>query len=363
MVRIFIALLLVGSALEAGGQDLAGTPTRRETEYKKAFILNESSSVDEFKSTLLRLIQSGIRHSKFNLPKVLGDQYHAPVRFTDFVFRDIYLDSPDRSLLEFSSSYRLRYRWNETLRFIWHRLNLPFTYGQPNRCEIQFKGGYRFHLDRGMVTVDETRFEFRKESNPFSDGEAVPSRPWEIKPFLDYATSGRFRNYEIMPFNALKRKFAEHHQDLSRIVPVLDVVTRRDRLHLRVANPFGADPNPDQVMIITLDQSRRYSQTLSDSRELGGMRLFEVEVEPERNITTNLDELLEYENMRVPFGVEVINEAISFGKAVREALFLDVEILRGMVEEAADQSLSGQILPLDYKYSRFMKLGKSEAFP
>ncbi len=288
--------------------EAAGTPIRLEREYKLGL------KAPEAKFTQPVIIAQGLKDA---LDKALEDKtawqisseldnfYYCTFSPQAFLFRDVYFDTKNNLNRKYKISYRLRHRWKTYKDYIDHEGRQYDRRFFPIRCEIQVKTN-RQELGNGYSNVNETRFEFRDASLPFSDVNPAPPAPWDFEEYLYYAATGRFAEYIITPSKEYAKFILSKEPNLRRIwlKPKLVVLTRRFRIHLNVNTPWGSGPNPDNAFIISMDfsevfgpeymdyllQSKYRAQNTRPSAR-GNMR--EMEIEFERNVSTVLDKKIE----------------------------------------------------------------------
>ena len=344
---LFFSLpLFTGKAAAFETKDLirAGSGTRLEREAKIAYLTEVSArKMSLLKTEILKALRQKIAQKKFCLPFLLGKKYKMPRTFTDFIFDDTYLDTKDLKLLSKNSAYRLRYRYKETMDFKLFAAHLGFLSKGQSRVEVQFKGPYK-RLKDGIMEVYESRFEFRNDSEPFSKLKNAPKPPWDRDEFLAYAKSGQYKNYYMDP-HAKMHELA-HPKESLELTRAMRVITQRNRLHLSIKNPWGRMPNPDQMFIITIDKS---------NVEGLDKDLLEIEIEMDRSSTETMDEMIAFENFKVPYGDEVRLEAVLFSKNARDCLKKDQSLLRNALFAISKKALQKKPLLADYKYKRLIK--------
>lgn len=333
-----------------GSRPLAGTDSRVEVEFKLAYELSDGDSLDEISEAVRKALLKLIGKKALNFEKLMGRDYRLDDSFQAFLFRDIYIDTPDHQILGSGSAYRLRHRWSRYERYLHHRL-LPFMKAYfPTRCEIQFKTGYQPDYERQVVTPRETRFEFRNESAPFDLHKDAPETPWPVEEYLGYARTGRYKTYEMKPMADLLTAIGAPRDSVPELKPMIEVLTIRDRIHLNLKHPWGSGPNPEQVFIITLDKS-----TLGNTygHVVPKVNLLEMEVEIERNSSTEIHKMMQLgdDDARFPY---VKQAAVRYSGEAWQALVDDLDELRLVLAEAVAGVTRGRALPLDYKYARIM---------
>lgn len=194
----------------------------------KAMIMNKiQNALEKLEGTDLQFFK--MNDSSFTVVK----------KPTEEVFYDIYLDTKESSLLSSLYSYRVRYRFESLNAFYYHSF-LPFLRKYyPSRCEIQLKGPYRKKKNNFITEVMEYRTEFRHTNYP---KDKPP--PWPRKKIISLAKDIKSAVYENKIIN-------------QPISPVLEVITKRTRWHVKIdkENPWGRGFNPNHVFIISFDES------------------------------------------------------------------------------------------------------------
>ncbi|MGB0452489.1 MAG: hypothetical protein ACPGJV_02155 [Bacteriovoracaceae bacterium] len=349
---ILLSFLLPFFALSKEKKKLYfGTPKRLEFEYKFASTINPKQNLDikaiisRFKSELERLINKEV----FHFPKLSKKSYWQDLQFTSFVFQDHYLDTDSLAVFNANSVYRLRHRWVHTEKFYRHQI-LPFLrVFYPDRCEIQFKSGYIRNEEDKTVKVFETRFEFRKESEPFLSNGGTPPPPWPVKEYLEYAKSGEYKIFPMLPFYELEATIGKN--EVAQIAPKLKVTTERHRTHLNMDHLWGVGPNPQHVFILTLDLSR--VQNLQTGESLKETFL-ELEIEIDRNTSTEINRIADLKEFRSAME----EKASETSKEAQGLLKLDLKLLRKSFEKILNEEFQLTQDPTNNKYSRFITLFK-----
>jgi len=238
---------------------------------------------------------------KFETPDILGKEFYLTGGGVPFFFRDIYLDTKDGINLKHNIAFRLRHRWKNGEAFrSFFVMRDPSPDYFPIRCEIQAKVG-REELGDGFSVSHEVRLEFsKKDADVLSSNRAPP--PWPAKEYIRYAQSGRFHGQVIMPVLYYAKTLREigFSRDRVYLRPQVALYTKRWRFHYNMKTPWGSGPNPTQAFIITLDrfQGKKVDEfefygpdhQAVDKRfpEFSPVR-FELEIEFERNVSTQLD--------------------------------------------------------------------------
>ncbi|MCB0328831.1 MAG: CotH kinase family protein [Bdellovibrionales bacterium] len=317
-----------------------GTPLRIEREYK--FSVNATDGVERDLMDVAKEIRNGLERrvadrTVWNAPTFTSSDYYVDDTAEDFLFRDIYFDTPQSLAYKNQISYRYRNRYKSWKAYKEHIKKQDWPTLWPYRLEFQAKVG-RQELGDGFSTVGEARFEFRDASKPFSPEHQPPDSPWEESEFLSYFESGDFQGLVTYPAQEIVRTLeGQYEGDTLEFLPKFVLVTERFRQHLNIPSDYGSGPNPEQSYIISLDKTRvyeakRYLAYLKDERE--GMKsarkpgslgvLLEIEVEFERNVSDVLDKKIDAaENAAEKEHLE----------AVREAFLKDQSVIMQVVDE------------------------------
>lgn len=340
--------------LEESKKIIAGTPDRLELEYKLAFELSGDVSIKKLTNIIQKSLKKAISKNSLKFGAFVGSSYYIDDAFQPFAFKDTYIDTDNFDILKSKSSFRLRYRWNRFEYYLRSRA-LPFlkTF-QPTRCEIQYKEGYSSIPNTNILKVQESRFEFRNESYPFNIKQDAPGAPWPYDDYIKYATQGFYKDYVVLPtYNAVKNLNDNYQIKNVEFKAAIQAVTQRNRLHLNVSHPWGWGPNPDQSFIITIDKT--FFQSARDGLPNNNVKLLEIEIEPERNTTTQLRRDLKIKGNL--YGLpEDSSELIR--QTTQKAIDLieeDLNIIVESIENRIIASLNAKRLNLDFKYSRMSK--------
>jgi len=168
----------------------------------------------------------------------------------------------------------------------------------PYRLEVQAKCDRR-ELGGGYSTVREARLELREESAPFGPDRPPPPPPWDLERYVRLARAGRFEGVATEPARLVLEHLAERGAAPAELAfgPRLVLITKRLRQHLNLRTRWGSGPNPEQAFIVTLDAVEVYApgpalaflagRTPEEPAPAG--RLFELELEFERNVSERLD--------------------------------------------------------------------------
>lgn len=245
--------------------------------------------------------------SKWKAPQFStnGSLYRPDEKVGEFAYADIYIDTEDYLNYKHDISYRFRYRFENQASFNNYVHNPGNPTFWPYRLEYQGKIG-RGHPAPGFSEVYEARFEFRKQSLPFSEDYLAPWSPWDVETYLPYMLSGAYQNITTVSGAEVQRFLAEKTgRSEFTFKPRVLVVTERLRQHLNITTEWGSGPNPDQSNIITLDRSEvfdaeeflqylkhnKYGQVAGTAPQSLGV-MTEMEIEFERNVSRELDKRL-----------------------------------------------------------------------
>jgi hypothetical protein len=324
---------------------LSGTPKRKEREFKISYLSTKNISLDQISSTLRNTIQNLLDKNQLLFQEISSSKYQLDLKTKKFIFKDIYFDTNQLSILKNRSSYRMRYRWNKEFKYKLYQYFPFMKFFYPSRFEIQFKGPYKLFPTKNYSETYETRFEFRNESNPFNDKNKAPTAPWKEEEYIKYAQGGFYKEYKLLPVASLFDELDYGKNENLQLSKRLELITVRRRLHLNIKSFWGSGPNPNQAFIITLDHI-----TSKDSIDKN-FNLIEIEVELERNISTKLDEYIS--NDRPVKNATLIN-AMNFAKSSRRALLTDLKSLKEEISNEIQRQYKFKKLKIDYKYSRLM---------
>lgn len=345
-MRIYIWIFVVYALFLSKSQvvlavQIAGTPPRVEIEAKLAFSISKEFDDLEFTRGLHSLIKKNLNLFRFgNIGRCDLKLDKIP---KTFAFLDYYYDTKDRKILKKQSSYRLRFRWSDYLSYV-RKSIYPFTRRFPfTRVELQAKTNYRF-LDNGNLEVKETRFEFREEASPFSDGVDLPPKSWQELDYEKLIFSEVYGAYRHYPGHLVRQNIIDGEDQLQRSLVLL---TKRHRMHLRCKNPFGWGQNPEQIMIVSIDKTYCKEGCFQNNR-----MVLEVEIERERNISTILDRVAGYQSTEKFSNSIIAEEAITYAKKVKSVFDRDHLLLVNLVKSNL-KALNIHSLQSDFKYSRF----------
>ena len=280
-MKLLVLIILLQSP--SAKSHFGGTEPRQENEYKINFEIN-NTSIDSLTEKIQRSLFELLNSKKLNADRLLNSNYYLTGKLIPYCYLDYYFDTPDFQLFNNKMIYRLRYRWkteknfNEFSKFFRKK-------DHPIRAEIQAKTEISV-TDEGYASSYESRFEFRKESSPFSKENPAPTSPWPVKTYLNYTTKGKFKKYNIIPYYEIKKRLTSNIE----LSPKVVIKTLRRRFHINLKNKWGNGPNPNQAYIITID-SFRYQNFENISKvylDEYSKSFYEVEIEFERNTSTIL---------------------------------------------------------------------------
>lgn len=349
LARHVIALALLsqpGFGLDLAGFEAsplrpAGIDPRKEVEVKLAF--NPSLRAESVTQALLERLSVMATKEEFEFARVVGERFKVGSFFRPNVFVDYYLDTPEHFLMRRGAAYRLRYRWDESYKYWLYQWFPFFSDLHPARCEVQFKRDYKFSDREDVLEVTETRFEFRNEAEPFSISKDAPASPWEKTEFIEYAKTGVFRQWHLKPSVELVNfvRAQDPEREKLELGEVLDLIVTRHRLHLTLKHPWGSGPNPDHVILISIDEVQDKG---------GTSRLLEFEIEMERNTNSMLESILRMP--RQGRGKNAIAEAaFEVSEKAEAALRKDLTKIRQVVLDVMQPHAP---LPIKNKYARFL---------
>ncbi len=321
------------------GQKGQGTDAREELEFKMAIKDSDNVSAERLRRLLQASIDSLQLNNGFKFSKLIDSKYQMDPSFQNFVFKDYYYDTPNLGVLNSNSALRIRYRWNSIQKYRLFQFLPIIKYFYPSRCEFQFKDNYQV-LSNSQIKVTETRFEFRNESSPFDKKNNSPQSPWEFSKYEKYFKSGYFKDYKILPIESLAKKLQKLEVKELNLALKVSVVTRRLRSHLNLENPWGTGPNPNQVFILTIDHS---------NSEKGSF--YEIEIEIDRNISTELNKISNIKDSKDP----IDQEAVRYSKIALDSLKLDLNSIQKEFSEKLKSIKEITTLDPSYKYKRLMK--------
>ncbi|MCB0331203.1 MAG: hypothetical protein KDD70_16150, partial [Bdellovibrionales bacterium] len=183
--------------------------------------------------------------SKWKAPEFSTDRalYRPDTKVGEFAYADIYIDTDDHLNYKHDISYRYRYRFENRKAFNSYVRNPEKPRFWPFRLEYQGKIG-RGHPAPGFSEVYEARFEFRKQSLPFSEDYLAPWSPWDIETFLPFMLAGSYKGISTVSGAEVERFLSEKTQRSDfAFGPRVVVVTERLRQHLNIPTEWGSGPN------------------------------------------------------------------------------------------------------------------------
>ncbi len=297
-------------------QSWHGTPVRIEYELKKSYLVPNGFEQEKIFKGVVNQAARLITQKRLRLPSITHQNYRIEQKEQCSIYHDYYLDDEADNLAKDQIAYRLRYRYKNQWHYKMHRLFpfLPMFY--PIRFEIQSKTDYKF--SGNAVTVNETRFEFRNDSAPFNIKKDAPPPPWQLKRYLPVAQRGLYGGLIISPYLALQNK----KNQLGPLKVKMDYITKRCRAHVTMKNPWGKLPNPDQMIIISVDQ------ILTDTRH----QLLAVELELDRSFISGVNEKItqiqdpslqpqQLKNHLIKFSQDALNVAFADYQEIAKGIF------------------------------------------
>lgn len=341
------AALLKGAAF--------GTPKRVEREFKYSIRGAGDMSLKEVAEKANKALAKSVsERGRWKAEAYTNSSYYVNKDFSDFMFRDVYFDTPSNLCYRHAVSYRLRNRYRSLSSYELHVKNQDNAKYWPYRLEFQAKTN-RKEVGDGFSTVEEARFEFRKESLPFSEDYLPPPPPWSLSEYIPYFQKGKFKEFVTYPAREAMEFFKANgleHDEIS-FEPKFVLLTERHRQHLNLQTPWGSGPNPEQSYIISIDQSEVYDANpylrYLEEREYGAKKLqpppsrgaiFEIEIEFERNVSDRLDrEINEAKLSENTAEVTRLTE-------IRSAFLEDQKMIMTTIKEAfADEGIA--VVPAD----------------
>jgi hypothetical protein len=392
--RLLLAILIALSSTQSFSLEVAGTAERSEVEYKMAYwtdsnfssqnvavkirnAISETLQNKEYskfyqqskKNKKYRFYTTSLDFSKnkkalsklnneylkmhvyknddYSFSNLIKKNYFIPPVLQEFVFKDIYFDTSEYSLLKNSSVYRLRYRWNKIREYFYYQY-LPFlSRFYPNRCEIQAKTNY--HSIDDKITSLETRFEFHPDAYPFIHGTpGAPTSPWPIEDFTNTARVGKWLMFKLLPFHSIEKYIQ------TPLFPTLEVIMTRLRFHLNLDTPWGSGRNLDNVFIVTIDHGYARCLKFCKDKHLESKKLLEIEIEIDRNISRNI-ELILLGKVQEKFTPAFQNQLIRSTKLAKKDIDADFEKVRNIIRKVINKNYPNlEALPITFKYKRFI---------
>lgn len=290
----------------ATGDTQQETGARAEREYKLSLVgeVLETMPLDAVAQALHEALSRAVlEKERWSAPLLTNTWYYPDAKAKPFLFRDVYFDTKDRLNYQFGVSYRYRNRFKDRKDYGYHLKKPNWSEYWPYRLEFQAKVD-REEMDDGFSITNESRFEFRTASEPFSETNVPPGPPWEEDIFIPYFLDGKYRGIATYPAKAVLEYLGNNgvNTETLEFEPASVLVTDRHRQHLNLKTDWGSGPNPEQSFIISLDHSEVYQpapyldylrrkrlgyKKLPRPEPVG--RLIEIELEFERNVSAVLD--------------------------------------------------------------------------
>lgn len=283
-------------------EPVGGTKSNLEREYKLRIVDFDPDKNPQILMAISESLESFVTLPSLRAPKLTDSRYWLRKSETPFLFLDFYFDTSDFALDKRDLVYRLRYRWKSVPDFIRFMNGGRNSQDLPIRCELQCKFNRR-ELSNGYSEASETRFEFRSESNPFSQIYPAPASPWPFSTYISFAQRGVFEGLIMSPAKDCAQ--ALHHDQRGKAVkllPQIAILDIRTRYHILLKTPWGTGPMPDDTFIVTIDNfwySTDFELLLKEIHMGRKKRLYhfrnlfknlgaEVEVEFERNVAAGV---------------------------------------------------------------------------
>ena len=336
-----MALARTGIAA-AKSSESQGTPLRNEHEIRIATQLLTNAERQRLFDRVLAALKTSAESDEFQFPRIMERRYLVQSEFKPFVFKDIYFDTLNMDLLHHKISYRLRYRWSSVWKYFTHQFFPVFSMTYPIRSEVQFKNDYRFNGESRQAIINESRFEFRNASHPFSIANNAPPPPWPQREYIEYAAQGLYKEYRMKPMADLRANLPGLTDPIS---PSIENVMQRDRLHLDVANPWGSGPNPDQVLFVSFD-SAHFKNLRHNGADSPIQRISEIEIEIDRSVLVGIEAGINANKENAE-----LQPAHEISVTAYQALLADTHLIKRAVQLALNDLKMEENRPLDSKYS------------
>tara|TARA_Y100000588_G_scaffold52070_1_gene48984 strand:+ start:1568 stop:2737 length:1170 start_codon:yes stop_codon:yes gene_type:complete len=314
-----------------------GTKSRLEREYKLAVEFPPGFTTDtdgwerNMQTSLLLALSDDSIVDRWAASTILGQQYTVDLEPTQLVMRDFYMDTADDLLLNNAIALRLRYRFDNKNALVYHEFAPTVNQHYPFRGEIQVKVGHEETVD-GFSVSNEARLEFRESAPPFSSGKTPPPAPWPIEDYMPIVKTGIYEGSVSTPGNLLSNTLIDKgFKEIINLEVALVAISTRTRFHMNMKTQYGSGPNPEQAFILSFDKTEIYEgqsylaflqATKKDPmyRPVPNGVFYEMEIEFERNISTNLDDAIETQNIKA-------------ANLLRDAFLKDQKTIRSVVTE------------------------------
>lgn len=317
-----------------------GTPPRTEREFKYSLqgnlnIHDLSGLAIEINKVLTTAVDS---FGLWQAPAYTEINYYTDNNVASFAFMDVCFDTENDLNYKNAVVYRLRERFKSLKRYRDYVQDQSVVVNWPYRIEFQAKTD-RKELGGGLSIVSESRFEFRKQSPPFSKINLPPPPPWDLDEFIGYLQEGRYKTYYTWPAKSIVNYFIPERTNKNDLVfkPKLILIIERHRQHINMRTPWGSGPNPEQAFIISLDNTWVYNGPVYleflEAKKLGKDviepelkgNFVEIEIEFERNVSGALDRSIqEIEDWSD-------NNTLEWLKKARDAFLNDQETIMKIV--------------------------------
>lgn len=228
---------------------------RIEVEYKIPLAPWASFKLSGLAGEISKLSKRGL----FDFPKAIGTKEPFQVSpLQKLFFVDEYYDTKSEILNQSNLVLRYRRRFKNSWQYRLHQWFPHVRLFFPYRTEIQLKK---------LISIHKNKYHFEEKRIESRDDDKLkdpPTKPKEwISPSLDL-----FSQFSIEITEILVKK--------------LTIETDRKRFHLKLKNPWGSGPNPEQVFLFSLDSSR--AESACEEK----VNFTQLEIEAERNTSVEL---------------------------------------------------------------------------
>lgn len=300
-------------------EPVGGTKANLEREYKFGILDFSPDKTAQILKAISESLESFVVMPSLKAPKLTDSRYQLRKSETPFLFLDFYFDTSDFALDKLNLVYRLRYRWRSVPDFVRFMNGGRNSQDLPIRCELQCKF-HRRELSDGYSEAYETRFEFRTDSNPFSQFYPAPASPWPFSKYISFAQQGFFDGLIMSPAkDCAQTLYLGLRQKAVKLLPQIAILDIRTRYHVLLKTPWGTGPMPDDTFIVTMDNfwySTNFDLLFKEIHLGRKKRLYHF-----RNLFSNLGAELEVEFER--------NVAAGVGNVARSSVETNIESFTG----------------------------------